>query len=436
MFLMNFENFIARRIAFSKEKNFTAVIVRIAIIAVSLSLAVMIIATATISGFKRDITNKIFGFWGHIHITDANISRTFEAIAIERDTELVNKLLNIESISYQQSKTRFGIPVNGSYKEKHTMGGVAQIYEFALVPTILSTGEEFEGLIIRGVDSSFSKNIMSGFMVEGSGIEFQDNTASDQLILSKTTARRLQLNTGDKLILNFFKANRTFKRRFTVSGIYKTGLEEYDVKFAMADLRKVQEALDWEASEIAGYELYLDDINDLNVINEYIYLDMLPSRLYAETIEEKFPGIFEWLKIQNSNEIIILGLMTLVSILTMITALLILIIEKTNMIGILKSIGASDWSIRKIFLYQAGVILFRGAVIGNVIGVGLCLLQKHYKLFKLNEEVYYLSEAPIYLDLWTILLLNAGVIIVIISCMILPSALISRISPVRSLQFK
>jgi lipoprotein-releasing system permease protein len=433
---MNLENFIARRIAFSKDRNFTAVIVKIAIVAVSLSLAVMIIATATISGFKRDITNKIFGFWGHIHITDANISRTFEAIAIERDSVLIDQILNIESITYQQPKSIFGIPLQNAYKEVSTSGGVKNMYGFALAPTILNTKEEFEGLIIRGVDSSFCSDVMDQFMIEGESIQFQDSTASDDLVISRTTARRLDISTGDKVLLNFIRKNQTFKRRFTVSGIYKTGLEEYDIKFAIADIRKIQEALGWEVKNVAGYELFLDDIEDLKVINEYIYLDVLPSRLYAETIEEKFPGIFEWLKIQNSNEIVILGLMTFVSILTMITALLILIIEKTNMIGVLKSIGASDWSIRKIFLYQAGVILLQGAFWGNLTGLGICFLQKYFKLFKLNEEVYYLSEAPIHIDWLTIVLLNGGVLLVILACMIIPSALISRISPVRSLRFK
>lgn len=433
---MNFENFIARRIAFSKEQNFTAVIVKIAVAAVSLSLAVMIIATATITGFKRDITKKIFGFWGHIHVTDANISRTFEAIPIQRDSELVNQILSIESIVYQKPKHLFGMPVQNQYKEMNTKGGVQKVYAFVLAPTILNTKDEFEGLIIRGVEESFSTEIMNNFMIEGHSIEFLDSMPSDELVISRTTARRLQLEIGEKVILNFIKENRTFKRRFSISGIYKTGLEEYDVKFAMADIRKVQEALGWEAEEIAGYELYLDHIEDLNVINEYIYLDVLPSRLYAETIEEKFPGIFEWLKIQNSNEIVILGLMTFVSILTMITALLILIIEKTNLIGILKSIGASDWSIRKIFLYQAGVILFKGAFWGNLVGLSVCFLQKHFKILTLNEEVYYLSEAPIHVDWMVIVLLNLGVLIIILSSMIIPSALISRISPVRSLRFK
>lgn len=433
---MNLEDFIARRIAFSKDSSFTSVIVKIATAAVSLSLAVMIVATATITGFKKEISNKIFGFWGHIHITDANISRTFEAIPIRRDEALLNEIQSIEKVPYQKPNSFLGFSLGKQYKAAETKGGVKHMHGFALAPTIMNTKDEFEGLILRGVGPDFMWDDMESFLMHGELLTFPDSAALDQLIISSTTANRLDIEIGQRVILNFIQQNRTFKRRFTISGVYKTGLEEYDKKFALLDIRHVQEALGWEEDQIAGYEVVVDNIDDLNILNEYIYLEELPSKLYAETIVEKFPNIFEWLKIQDSNEIVILSLMTIVSILTMITALLILIIEKTNMIGILKSVGASDWSIRKIFLFQAAYVLLKGAFWGNVVGLFICYAQKYLRLIKLNEEVYYLSEAPIHIDFATLLFLNMGVAVVIIASMVIPTAMIAKVSPVKSLRFK
>ena len=220
-----------------------------------------------------------------------------------------------------------------------------------------------------------------------------------------------------------------------MKGIYKTGLEEYDRLFALADIRQVQRLLGWSENEVGGFEVFIDDIDDLTAITDYIYFQVLPNNLYAETIREKFSEIFDWLDLQDINEGVILTLMVLVAIINMMTALLILILERTNMIGTLKALGASNWGIRKIFLYYAGYIIVMGLFWGNLIAVTLGLLQERFGFIRLSEENYYLSVAPVELNLWSILLVNAGTLLVILIFLILPSYLVTRISPVKAIRF-
>lgn len=430
---MNLEFFLAKR-AFKDRQSFSGLIIRIAVVAVALSLSVMIVSMAVISGFKHQIGEKIFGFWGHIHVTSTQVNRsTGEAVPISLNQPFYPSLEEIGQINYQDYPTLFGYELPPT--EATTHGGIRHIQAFAMKPGILKTKDEIEGIILKGIGKDFDWSFFDKYLVEGVPLTFTD-TVGNGILISKQTAARLNLKLGDKLIFNYVLDQDGLARAFRVQGIYKTGLEEYDRKFALADLRKVQQALGWEADQVGGFEVFIDDLRDLDVFTEYIYVNELPGELYCENIREKYPAIFEWLALQDINEVVILALMLIVGLINMVTALMILILERTNMIGTLKALGQTNWGIRKIFLYHAGYIILLGLFWGNLAGIGFCLLQQKFGIIQLSEENYYLSTAPVELNFWTVLALNAGTFLVTLVFLVLPSWLVARISPVKAIRFK
>jgi lipoprotein-releasing system permease protein len=432
---MNLPLFIAKRVSFSTKKTFTGLIVRIAIAAVALSLAVMIISTAIISGFKLQIGEKIFGFWGHIHITSNQINRTtMESVPINANQQFLPLVEKLGKITYTEPMTMFGRELPWE-RTKTTKGGVRHIQSYALKPGIIKTKKEIEGIVLKGIGKDFDWSFFDKFLVEGEKLELPDS-ASNGIVLSKQTATRLELGVGDKFIFYYVKAGEALAKRFTVTGIYKTGLEEYDRKFAIVDIRKIQELLGWEPDQVGGFEIFVQQLGDMEAISSHVYNEILPNELYCESIRTKEPAIFDWLALQDINEVVILALMLVVGLINMVTALLILILERTNMIGVLKSLGQTDWSIRKLFLYNATYIILLGLFLGNLLGIGFCLIQSKYGLIKLSEENYYLSEAPIDLSLLHILGLNIIALAVILLFLTIPSWLVTRITPVKAIRFK
>ena len=433
---MNLEHFIAKRISFSSHKSFTGIIVKIAIAAIALSLSIMIITTSVITGFKKEISEKIVAFWGDIHINDSNISRSFEQIPIDNADELIVSLDSLQYIEYEDTRRVFGIPIEGNRVMKRTKGGIKSVQGTIMAPGLLRTADDFNGIILKGVGSDFDWDRLRDFLVEGEVIAFQDTAASDDILISKHIARKLNIVLGQRLIVSFIKERKHIKRRFSVKGIYNTGLEEYDSKIAMIDIREIRQILGWEENQVGNIEILVDNKEDIDILSEYIYYEELPANLFSTTIEEKLPNIFEWLKLQDINENIIMALMVVVGIINMITVLLILILERSKMIGVLKSLGANNWQVRKIFLYNAGYIIIFGLTIGNILALSFCYLQKKYGLISLDEESYYLSVAPIDVDLWSVLFINIGCFAVILSVMILPTLLISWIHPIKVLRFE
>jgi lipoprotein-releasing system permease protein len=431
---MNTELFIARRVAGSGRKSFTRLIIRIAVVAVALSVSVMIVASALIAGFKKEISSKVFGFWGHIHIADAQINNAFLDLSpISRNQSFYPSLDTVGPITYEEERTLAGI---SWIRNTTTHGGIRHIQTYALKPGIIKSKSEIEGIILKGVGQDFDWAFVERYLQEGSALSWDSASPSRDIIISRQTADRLRVGLGDRFVVHFVERGEQLQRRFTVRGIYKTGLEEYDKVFALADIRQVQQILGWQEDQIGGFEVFLDDWRDLNIFVDYIYYDIISNELYAETIREKLPEIFEWLQLQDINEVVILVMMTIVALINMVTALLILILERTNMIGILKSLGASDWSIRKIFLYHAAFIVMWGLALGNVIGIGLCVLQQQFRFIQLDEANYYLSEAPVDLQWFTVLGLNVGTLLVTLAFLVLPSILVARISPVKAIRFK
>lgn len=431
---MNFSYFIARKVALSGQKSFSRLIIRIAVIAVALSVSVMIVSTALITGFKKEISSKIFGFWGHIHITDPDINQSLlEIYPISSQQEFYPSLDTIRQVTYVETKTFLGREIE---RERTTKGGVRHIQTYVIKPGIIKANDEIEGIILKGIGKDFDWEFLQQYILRGKPIAFPDTSASSEILISKQTADRLKVDVGDKFVIHFVEKGEQLRRRFTVSGIYKTGLEEYDRKFALVDMRQLQQILGWKDTEVSGFEVFIDDIDDLSTLSEYIYFERLPTDLYAETIRDKFPEIFEWLELQDINEIVILVLMVIVAIINMITALLILILERTNMIGTLKALGSSNWSIRKIFLYYASYIILVGLFWGNLFGIGLSLIQKHFGVIHLDEANYYLSVAPIQLSTGALLSLNLGTLLITLTFLVIPSYLVTRISPVKAIRFK
>ncbi|MCB0641039.1 MAG: ABC transporter permease, partial [Phaeodactylibacter sp.] len=372
---MKIEYFIARRVAASGQRSFSRLIIRLAALAIALSMTVMIVATALITGFKNQISKKIFGFWGHIHISDTNINQSLlESNPVRLDQDFYPSLDTIRQVNYLAYPEFAGIRLSNNYTVHTTKAGIDHIQGFALKPGIIETKEEIEGIILKGIGRDFNWDFMAQYLQEGEALDLSGDKMSNGILISRQTADRLNLSVGDKFIVYFVQREAQLKRAFQIEVIYKTGLEEYDRKFALVDIRKIQQLLGWSEQEVAGFEVFIENLDDLDIYEDYIYSEVLPPDMFAESIRKKFPNIFEWLELQNINEKVILALMLVVGIINMVTALMILILERTNMIGILKALGARNWSIRKVFLYYAAYIIGIGLFWGNVIGLGLCWL--------------------------------------------------------------
>lgn len=431
---MQFSYFLASRVAASGQRSFSRLIIRIAVVAVALSVAVMVVSTALIAGFKQEIADKIFGFWGHIHITDPSANRSLlEAYPISREQPFYPGLDSVAQVEYITFDEILGQEVE---RREMTAGGIRHIQVYALFPGIIDTGKELEGIVLKGVGDDFEWSFLEDYLVRGDTLRLSPDSLSRDILISQQTADRLNVDVGDNFIVNFVEKGEQLKRRFLIQGIYKTGLEEYDRQFALVDIRQIQRLLGWREDQVGGFEVFVEDLNDLDPIAEYIYYEELPTDLYAETIRQKVPEIFDWLDLQDINEAVILGLMTVVAIINMMTALLILILERTNMIGILKALGATNWTIRRIFLYYASYIILLGLFWGNVLGLLLCWLQDRFGFIRLDEANYYLSVAPVAVNWWSILLLNAGTLAVILLFLLIPSWMVTRISPVKAIRFK
>ena len=397
----------------------------------------MIVATALIRGFKSEISHKIFGFWGHIHITDTSTANlTYDESPVDINQDFYPSIDTIGQIPYVDYKTFFGREMENWTEQKITNGGVRHIQMYANLPGLIKTDKEIEGIIVKGIGQDFDWQYLNEFLTAGEPLNLTDSTMSREIILSEQTTNRLNLNIGDPLTIYFVKNGDQVLRRFKLKGTYRTGLAEYDKVFALVDIRQIQRLRNWSEDEVGGFEVFLDDINDLEPLTEHIYLDILPANLFAQSIKDKNRSIFDWLELTNTNERVLVALMLLVAIINMMTALLILILERTNMIGILKALGQTDWGIRKIFLYYASYIIIIGLIWGNAIGLLLCFLQDHFKFITLSEEDYYLTYAPIEINWWVVIALNVGTLLITLLFLIIPSYMVTRISPVKAIRFK
>lgn len=414
---MNVALFIARKIHFSKEgsRQVTPPAVRIAMIGIALGLAVMLLSVAIVIGFKKEVRNKVIGFGSHIQITnfDSNSSYELQAIAVS-DTLMAH----LDSVS-----------------------GVRHVERFATKLGILKTEQDFQGIVLKGVDQEYDWAFFQANLKVGRLPDFTGKKASTEVLISRYLSDLLGLEVDDSF-LTYFVQDEVRARKFQIVGIYETGFIDYDKLFVMADLRQVRRLNGWDADQVGGLEVQVDDYESLDEIAETLYFDLTErhdrngNTYYARSIKELNPMIFNWLEVLDINVVVILVLMLAVAGFTMISGLLIIILERTNMIGMLKALGETDRHIREIFFYVSFFLIGKGMLWGNVIGLTCCWLQSHFQIVKLDPTVYYLEAVPVDLGVGAWLLLNVGTLLVSMAMMLGPSYLITRIDPAKSIRFE
>ena len=411
---MNVEFFIAKRIHFDKKgrKQVSRPAIRIAIAGIALGLAVMILAVATVIGFKTEIRAKVVGFGSHIQIASYDYNISYETQPITVSDDMMKKISSFP--------------------------GVYHAERYSTKPGIIKTSSDFLGIVIKGIDKDYDFTFFKNSMIEGDILTFSDSSATNNVLISKNISNKLHLKTGDSFLTYFVQENVRV-RKFTVSGIYQTNLAEYDNMFVLADIRHIQRLNDWNDDQVGGIEVLVNNYDKVDEIAENLFFDLNADEYgtyFVRTIKDINPQIFNWLGLLDMNVWIILCLMLAVAGFTMISGLLILIIERTNMIGILKTLGANNLSIRKVFLYVSSFLILRGMIIGNIIALLICFIQYYFRIFKLDPESYYIDTVPIYLNAGYIILLNVCTLTVSIAMLILPSFLAAKINPARSVRFE
>jgi lipoprotein-releasing system permease protein len=367
------------------------------------------LSLAIVKGFKAEIREKVRGFNGDIQFIKYDLNSSYE-----------NSPFVLESKSFNDAK-----------KEK----GVEHIVPFATKPGIIKANNEVEGVVLKGVDSTYDWSYFKNILVSGKTIDFSDSTAaSKQIIISEKLAKRLNLKVGDDFLMYFIQESLR-KRKFEIVGIYNTGVEEVDKTYVIGDISLIRKLNDWQSGEVGGYEIRISDFNKLD--NSAIKLsNYLPPQIKTVTVKENYPVIFDWLSLLDVNAQVILILMLIVAVINMISALLIMILERTNMIGLLKALGETNWGVRKIFLYNALYMVGIGMFLGNIFGLGLGFLQQQTHFFKLDEASYYMKFIPVQFNVLDVVLINAATLGICLLVLLIPSMLVTKISPIKAIAFK
>jgi lipoprotein-releasing system permease protein len=405
---MKFSYFIGKKLAWSGNKSFTTLIIRLAIAGIGLSLAVMLLAVGIVKGFQNEIKNKVIGFEGHIQIRNLDLNQSKELVLIDQDQEFVSELLKNQEIQ--------------------------RITSFCNKAGIINTENEIEGMLFKGVPDNYSWEFLEKNLKVGRLPIFNDTADTYEILLSSTVANRLQLDTGNRVEVFFIHEGKVRRRRFILVGLFNTGLGEFDRTVCFADIRVIQRIYTTDYSMVSGYEVYISDIDKLEETAQWVD-DNISIRLRAGSVEDLHPIIFQWLKIVDSNAIIIIILMTIVAVINLITAFLILILNRTRMIGVLKSLGSTNWQVVRVFLVNGLTMILPGLLIGNVVGLGIAWLQTNTGLITLPEETYYMSVVPVDISMSHILLINVGTLIICFFMLLIPALLVRTITPVRAIRF-
>lgn len=413
---MNLELFIAKRLVTGKEHkiSISAPIIKIAIAAIAIGVVMMLIAIATGVGLKNKIREKVAAFNGHIQISSFDNN---------------NSEVSLMPVSINQD----------FYPEFQDVEGVKHVQAVATKGGIIRTADTFEGMLAKGVGTDYDWSTFKEYLVDGRLPDYSGKL-NEEVLVSSVMANRLQLKVGDAFFSFFLKDGDASKppnnRKFKIVGIYDSGFEEFDETYVFVDIRHIQRMNKWEENQIGNFEVFLDDFDQIDQKSNEIYNSTL-SILDTQNIKTKYYRIFEWIGLFDFNIALIIGIMIIVGGINMITALLVLILERTQMIGILKALGSTNWSIRKVFLYNAAYLIAIGLFWGNLIGLGVIFLQDRYRMFKFpNPEEYYIDYIPVHMDLSTILLLNMGVMLLCLLMLLIPSYIITKITPVKAIQFE
>lgn len=390
--------------------------VRIAVVAVALSLCVMILSLAVIMGFKREITRRVVGFAAHVEVMDLRGVRSLESFPVQRTARLEEAI--------------------------RSAGRVERMAPYAVKGGVVKTPDAILGVRLKGVDGSYDWSFLRENLTEGALPRVGDSVRTKEILISESVAREMEIGVGDKVEMLFVESSGAPRRdRFKVSGLYATGMEEFDRTVVMTDLRNVQRLLEWNSDQISGYEITLEDFSQAGAFARQLndrFADAEDESFWdlaAVSVQTLYPMLFDWLKTHNVNAVVILVIMVVVALFNMATALLTLVLERTRMIGLLKTMGMTNGALRRIFLYRALFIVVRGVFWGNVIGLGLCLVQHWFHLVRLDPTGYILSEVPVSVGLGWWLLLNVGVIAVILLLLLLPASIVSTVKPDRAIRY-
>lgn len=414
---MNSEFFIAKRIYYNNEgeKIISSPALRIAVISIALGLIIMILAVGIVIGFKKEVRNKVVGFGSHIQITNFNSNTLYENYPIAIDEYVLEKLRENSNIHHIQS--------------------------FINKPAIIKTDSDFQGVVLKGVDENFDWVFFKENLVEGEILNITPDSLSTQVIISKSILDKLNLSLGESFICYFIQ-EPVRARKFQIAGVYQSNFSEYDQLFILSDIKQLRRLNNWDNDMVSGLELLLYNYEELDNTLEEVYFefntytDRLDNHFYSRSIKQINPMIFAWLDVLDTNVVVILILMLIVSGFSMISGLLIIILEKANMIGILKALGQSNNGIRKIFLYISTFLIIKGLAWGNVIALTIYFIQKNLGILKLDPETYYVAVVPFELNVLSLILINIGTLIVTLLLLLGPSYLVSKISPAETIRFE
>lgn len=418
---MNTEYFIARRFIKSQKGNrkYTTPIIILSVIAIAMSIFVMILSVSIVIGFKKEIRNKVIGFGGHIQISNFDSNNSFENNPIDRDVEF--------------------------FKDLKKIPGIKNIQAIATKPSLIKTKTDIQGVFLKGIDTDFDTTFFVQSIKEGRMVKIDSTKKTNDVLISIKLSNLLDLKVGDKFIAYFIDRRATARpvnqRVFKICGIYQTSLETFDEKFIFGDIKHIQTLNDWEDDQIGGFELLIDNYDNLDYITwevrNVIESRFLPDggQLQVTNIRAKNPHIFDWLELLDMNVILILIIMIIVAIIDMGSGLLILILDRTPSIGLLKALGTNNSNMRKIFLYQAGYLIFQGLLYGNLIALTFIFVQDKFHFIKLDQTSYFIDYVPVNFNIWHVLSINIGALVLIFTFMLLPVIIVSRIEPVKTLRY-
>ncbi|HEU0109290.1 MAG TPA: FtsX-like permease family protein [Flavisolibacter sp.] len=411
---MNVFSFIAQRIAFNQQKSFSRFIIRLSITATVISVAVMIVTLSFVNGFQETVSQKVFSFWGHVRV---GYRQPMKATIAEEEPIQTNDSL-VRSIQ--------------------RMSQVQSIHSFATKYAILKTEDEMEGVLLKGLDTSYNFQHLQQFLQPGGRwIQFNDSSYSREIVVSTYTANQLHLKVGDRILIYFVRPDGSLRPdKLTIVGIYKTSIEEYDKTFAIGDIKLIRRLNGWEADEIGGYEIFLKDYNQMNLVSNAIYnSNEIPQLWETKTIQEIYPNIFDWLHVIDTNSVVLISIMIIIAVINLITCLIILVLERLRMIGILKALGATNWMVQKIFLHHSVIITLIGIIGGTLFALTILWLQQSTGFVRLPEDAYYMDRASVKIIWWQVAAVASGTLLISLLVLFIPSFIVRRVQPIKAIRF-